>query len=270
MRAFDYSAGSPLRGIKRSMKHKAKVKREDRRGKALVPIDVTTLAPTRKHWSEHDIAHVQARGHRQPEAFRAYFEGDHLGMFGSAGTGKTFLACYLALRSLCSGAVERIIIVRSAVQSRDQGFLKGTLEEKMAPYEIAYRDVFAELFPHLPNSYDDMKRMGLVEFVTTSFLRGITLRNAVVIVEESQNLDFGEINTVMTRIGEGTRVIMTGDTKQDDLSSKRGQAPSGLPLMLEIAKDVGGMTVVEFDRHDIVRSEFVKRWIIAVEDRLAA
>lgn len=269
-RTYDYSVGTPLRGMKRAMKHKAKVKREDRRERALVPVDTMVPAPPRKRWTEHDLAQVRARGHKQPDAFRAYFEGDHLGLLGTAGTGKTFLAFYLALRSLCAASVDRLIIIRSTVQARELGFLKGSLEEKAAPFETPYRDVFAELFPELPNSYDDMKRAGLVEFATTSFLRGVTLRNAVVIVEETQNLDFGEINTIMTRIGEGTRVIFTGDTKQDDLTGKRGQAPSGLPLLREVARDVGGMTIVDFDRHDIVRSDFVKRWIIAVEDRLAA
>lgn len=271
MGTFDYDNGTPLQGTKRTMKHKQKVRVKQSKGVHFEGdlVITETLAQPAKHWTPHDLLNLRGKTEHQREALQAYFEGEHLALLGSAGTGKTFLAVYLALRDFTEGKVNRIAIVRSAVQGRDQGFLPGTDVQKAEPYELPYRSIFAELLPKYPNAYDDMKREGVVAFVTTSFLRGLTLRDTVVIVEEAQNLDFSEINTVMTRIGENTRIVFTGDTRQDDLSSKRG-APSGLPLMKEVIKDMGGLSVIEFDRYDIVRSEFVKRWITAVEDRRAA
>lgn len=256
------------------MKHKPKVKRgmdegfDPRFGTRDTAPDAGTGSPSlgsKRRWTPHDIAQVRPSTPRQAEALQAWFQGDHVGLLGSVGTGKSFIASYLALRSLTEGEVERIVIVRSAVQSRDQGFLPGTDVEKMAPFEVPYRGLFAELCPLRPNSYDDMKREGLVEFVSTSFLRGITIDHAVVILEEAQNLDFAEINTVMTRAGQGTRILITGDTLQNDLARDR-RGTSGLALMRRVAKRVPSIALVDFTRDDIVRSAFVKQWVIAVED----
>lgn len=254
------------------MKHKPKVKRGTTQEAAFDPrfgphdLTETIATPsTGKRWTPHDLATVRPRTSRQAEALQAWFQGHHVGLLGTAGSGKSFLAAYMALRGLTEAEVDRLVIVRSAVQSRDQGFLPGTDEEKMAPFETPYRGLFAELFPLRPNAYDDMKRAGLVEFVSTSFLRGITIDRAVIIVEEVQNMDFDEINTVMTRAGNGTRIILTGDTRQNDLSRDR-RGISGLARMRQVAKSVPSIALFDFTREDIVRSDFVKQWITAVED----
>ena len=219
----------------------------------------------RKHWSRHDLRHIRAANDRQGEALRAWFEGDNLGLIGSAGTGKTFLACYMAANALLAGeGIDKIIVVRSAVQGRDQGFMPGTEAEKMSMYEKPYVGEFAKLFGRV-RTWEDMKAAGVVQFESTSFLRGITWDSAVVILDEVQNCTFEEINSVCTRIGEGSRLIVAGDTKQIDLQARYKEA-SGIESMVRIVGDIENFSLVHFTRYDIVRSGFVKSWISACED----
>lgn len=229
-----------------------------------------TEGPKRKTWTRHDLKHIQPRTIPQEEMFRCFFEGQNICAYGSAGTGKTFIATYLALNEILQHrTADRIIIVRSAVPSREQGFLPGTLEEKQAVYEIPYRDILQELFGRA-NTYDDMKEAGIIEFVTTSYLRGLTWDNAIVIVDEGQNMVFEEINTVMTRLGENTRIIFTGDLPQTDLRDTRKRAEvTGMREYLNIIKRMESFSSVAFTKHDIVRGPLVKSWIIACEDEQA-
>lgn len=219
----------------------------------------------KKSWSRHDINHIKALTPPQREMIHDYLEGLNLTASGSAGTGKTFVALYLALNDVLSTETEteRIIIVRSAVPTRDIGFVPGTLEEKAAIYEDPYQGMFAELMGR-QNSYSDMKEAHLVEFVTTSFIRGVTWDNAVVVVDECQSMTFHELNTIMTRLGKNSRIILCGDMPQTDLRKKH--EVTGMDKMLRITDKMGGFSNVTFTRHDIVRSAFVKSWIIAVED----
>lgn len=263
MRTYANESGIPLKGAKRLMVHKSKRHRGDSD-----EIETQTAGNKRnRSWSKHDLASgIRPKTSRQAEAFESFFVGNNLGLLGSAGTGKTFLAAYFGLTSMLEGWASRVIITRSAVQSRNIGHLPGTEEEKLQQYEIPYRPIFAELLPKYPNAYDDMKRDGLVEFVSTSFLRGLTIRDAVIIVEEAQNMDFDEIDTIMTRVGEGSRVILTGDTKrQNDLARQRGQH-SGLPYAARVLKGIPGFDLIEFNKEDCVRSGFARAWLHAVED----
>jgi len=217
--------------------------------------------PKRKHWSIHDLKTVRPLNATQEEMFREYFEGQHICAHGSAGTGKSYLAVYLALNDLLSPKTdtEQIIIVRSAVPTRDVGHLPGTLEEKTALYELPYKDMFAEFLGH-GNSYQDMKDTRLVQFCTTSFIRGLTWDNAVVIIDEVQNMNWLELDSVITRLGKNSRIILCGDTvHQQDL--KREQ--SGFGNALSVIERLRGFSVIPFTHHDIVRSQFVREWIIA-------
>jgi phosphate starvation-inducible PhoH-like protein len=219
--------------------------------------------PKKKTWSTRDLKNIKPKTDAQEEMFQAWFSGKHVCASGSAGTGKTFLAFYLALTELFDQRVNRIIIVRSAVATREVGFLPGTLEEKQAMYELPYHDICAELVGR-NSTYRDMKEAGLIEFMTTSFVRGLTWDNAVVIVDETQNMTFHEINSIMTRIGENSRIILTGDTKQTDLDGRK-LGSEGMTQALRVFGQMGSFASVHFTKYDIVRSDFVKSWIVAVE-----
>lgn len=221
--------------------------------------------PKRKSWNIRDLKTTKPKNSAQEELFHAWYNGKHIVAHGSAGTGKTFLAFYLALQEVLEQRARRIIIVRSAVATREVGFLPGTLEEKTAMYELPYKDIAWELVGRR-STYDDMKEAGLIEFMTTSFVRGLTWDNAIILVDEGQNMTFHEINSIMTRIGNNTRIIFTGDTKQTDLDGKR-LGFEGMTHALKVMKGMNNFQGIEFTKFDIVRSEFVKEWITACEEK---
>lgn len=225
-----------------------------------------TEGPKRKTWSRHDLEDVKPLTPAQREMIYDYAQGLNITASGSAGTGKTFIALYLALNDVLNPETdtERIIIVRSAVPTREMGHMPGTLEEKVALYEAPYKDIFHDLMGRA-STYQDMKDARLVDFQTTSYIRGVTWDNAVVVVDECQSMTFHEINTIMTRLGRNSRIIVVGDLPQTDLRNKKHEV-TGMDKMLRIAGRMGGFSNVTFTRHDIVRSEFVKSWIIASED----
>lgn len=218
----------------------------------------------RKHWSKHDIKSIKPLTPTQEEMFHAWFNDKHICAHGSAGTGKTFLALYLAINDVLQKYQNKIIIVRSAVPTRDIGFLPGTLEDKTALYELPYQDIMWELIGR-NSTYQDMKDAGIIEFMTTSFIRGLTWDNAIVVVDEGENMTFHEIDSIMTRIGENTRVIFTGDITQTDLDGKKNGC-SGMKDAIEVFKNMEEFALVQFNKYDIIRSDFVKSWIIAAED----
>jgi phosphate starvation-inducible protein PhoH len=198
----------------------------------------------------------------QEAAFDAYREGYNLMLHGTAGTGKTFIAVYLALESVLGASVHnKVFICRSVVPTRDMGFLPGNQKEKMRVYEAPYADITKKLFDR-GDAYDILKTKHLVEFMSTSFIRGITLDNCILIVDEVQNMSSMELHSVMTRVGENCRVIFCGDMGQDDLTSERKKELSGLRDFLRIIDNMKEFSFVEFTTDDIVRSDLVKSYII--------
>lgn len=199
-------------------------------------------------------------------AFNAYDDGQHLCMIGSAGTGKTLVAIYNALKDVLdkSTPYKKILIVRTAQPSKQIGFLPGTEKEKLAVYEAAYKGIFTELFGR-GDAYEVCKQKGLVEFTGTSFLRGITIENTIVIVDEFQSCTYHETETVATRIGENSKLILCGDTRQDDLTSSRYNERSGIQPIIQVLRNIPDMSIITFTVDDIVRSGFVKQWLLAVE-----
>ena len=181
---------------------------------------------------------------------------------GSAGTGKTIIACYLALRELLAGNIETIKIIRSAVPTRSQGFLPGSLEEKSAIYELPYIDAFNDLL-QCGTAYEQMTKKGLISFCTSSYLRGLTFKDCVIVVDEIQNMDRGEVLTILSRSGINCKMICCGDTKQKDLKDSQSSYEYFMKLMKLLPKDVD---VTTFLTSDIVRSSFVKRLLIAEEN----
>jgi phosphate starvation-inducible protein PhoH len=204
---------------------------------------------------------VQPLTENQQKVFQLYHR-KNLCLHGLAGTGKTFLSLYLALNDILYGNTkhERVYIVRSVVASRDIGFLPGDVKEKSAVYEAPYAAICEEL-TGVKNSYEQMKGCGVIEFLTTSFVRGITLRNCVVVVDEIQNMTAQELNSIITRSGRNCKIIFSGDLRQDDLVHHREK--SGLADFLRILKSMHEFGFVEFNAEDIVRSDLVKSYIIA-------
>jgi phosphate starvation-inducible PhoH-like protein len=200
--------------------------------------------------------------------FKSFFEGNNIIANGSAGTGKTFSALYLALNQILSKDTpqNKIVIVRSAVASREIGHLPGSQEEKLEPYEAPYKDILFELITTgSPNTYDDMKEANIINFMPSSFIRGLTWDNSVVVVDEIQNMNFHEINSIMTRLGDNSIVIMIGDHVQTDLYRSKTDK-SGIQKFLKVARGMSQFDEITFTKHDIVRSELVKSWICALED----
>ena len=220
----------------------------------------------RKKWTIHDMKDIKPLTQPQNDMMSGYMQGNNIIAHGSAGTGKTLIALTLAFNDVFSKdtRTDHIIIVRSCVPSRDVGFLPGTEEEKYAPFERPYIELCAELFKK-SNTYENMKEAGLIEFTPTTFTRGVTWNNAVVIIDELQNFNWEEANTIMTRLGHNSRVIVVGDYKQNDLYRNKYDT-SGIEKFLRICKKINEFDFIEFTKDDIVRGDFVKKWICAVED----
>lgn len=207
----------------------------------------------------------QCLNQKQEDFIKAYRDGYNIFAYGSAGTGKTFLALYAALESLLAKDAKRIIIVRSAVPVRDQGFLPGTLEEKEAPLTAAYRKIVNDICGS-GTAYDELSKKGMIQFVSTSFLRSVTLDDSIIILDEIQNFNWAEISTALTRVGLESRVIICGDGKQDDLHYKKNDTSGFYDLLRVIDRMGDDFSQVVFTRDEIVRSGFVKNFIIACED----
>lgn len=213
----------------------------------------------KKHLSPMDLVKVQPLTGKQEEAFTCFDKFSVLSLLGSAGTGKSFLACYLALNAVAHGDYKQMMIVRSAVPSREIGFLPGTLEEKEEVYERPYYTIFDQLMTFKTNNYENMKTIGVVKFESTSFMRGETYDNTVIIVDEVQNASFQELDTVITRVGEGSKIIFVGDGRQADLKK------NGLNGFMRILVNMNCHGGVEFGVHDVVRSGLVKEYLLTKE-----
>jgi phosphate starvation-inducible PhoH-like protein len=202
----------------------------------------------------------------QKKFFDAYDRGDYFIMLsGSAGTGKSYIAVYKSIQELLdrTNTFRKLVIVRSAVQSRDVGFTPGSIDEKMSLYEQPYIQICESLF-NRKESYDILKESGKIEFISTSFVRGCTFDDSIIIVDEMQNCNWEELSTIMTRVGYQSKIIFCGDYKQSDLYRKQNDR-SGLLKFHAIAKTMESFTSVEFTTADIVRSSLVKDFLIAVE-----
>jgi phosphate starvation-inducible PhoH-like protein len=175
----------------------------------------------------------------QVKVFDSY---KHLMLHGCAGTGKTFISLYL-------------VLVRSAVPTREMGFLPGTEDEKSKVYEAPYVNIMQELFSRGDNPYGQLKQKGVINFLTTSYIRGTTFNDSVIILDECQNMTFHELDSIITRVGKNCRIIFCGDFFQSDLKS------SGLKDFMRIIKSMNEFDFIEFGIEDIVRSDFVKSYL---------
>ena len=211
-----------------------------------------------------DLKTFQPLTDNQKQFFDAYKMGDYfIALHGVAGTGKTFCALYKALEEVLdkSNPFNKIIVVRSAVQSRDIGHLPGDVDEKMEIYQQPYRQICETLFGR-KDAWDRLEEQHHIEFISTSFIRGMSFDDAIIIVDEMQNMTYEEIDTVMTRVGYRSKIIWCGDYRQTDLNKKKNDH-SGILKFFDIAQHMSAFTRIEFTVDDIVRSSLVKDYILA-------
>lgn len=222
-----------------------------------------------KYFTPHHLVSLQPKSEPQRQFIHSYTQGTPvIAQIGAAGTGKTALAFYMALGEVLdkSTVYDKIILVRSAVQARDIGFLKGTEEEKNEVYEAPYKAICDELLTFKSNNYNNLKAKNLLEFHNTSFLRGMTFDNSIIIVDEFQSCNYHEMSTCMTRVGINSRIVFCGDIKQSDLH-KKGDI-SGFDKFTQ-ALDLMPSNMVDtvlYRPEDIIRSGIAKDFLLAEEE----
>jgi phosphate starvation-inducible protein PhoH len=213
------------------------------------------------------LKNVEPLTDNQKLTFEKYNDGKNLLLHGIAGTGKSFLSIYLSLQSLLTDSnsrYKRLVIVRSVVPTRDMGFLPGNNKEKTKVYEAPYQAIFSELFER-GDAYEYLKQKGLVEFISTSFIRGITLNDCIIVVDEIANMTLHELDSVITRVGKNCKIIFCGDFRQSDFT--REHEKNGLTDFMRIIERMKSFSFVDFTEQDIVRSSMVKEYII-MKDRM--
>lgn len=200
----------------------------------------------------------------QELTYKAWDDRDNLVLTGSAGTGKTFMALYLALEDILDKETthDQLVILRSMVPTRDMGFLPGTKTEKEEAFTTPYQTICNELFGDRA-SYNKMTTAGQIKFESTSFIRGTTFDNTIIVVDEMQNLNFHELDSVITRVGRDSKIIFCGDYKQSDF--KYDDEKDGIVKFLQIVEQLKNFTVINFGWEDIVRSDFVRDYIMTKE-----
>jgi len=215
----------------------------------------------------NQLATIKPVTDNQKVVFETWKQGLNQFLFGCAGTGKTFVSLYLALQEVLRNDTpyDKVIVVRSLIPTREIGFLPGDEEDKAALYQVPYSNMMQFMFEQ-PNEqafsmlYDRLKAQGSFYFLSTSFLRGLTFDNSIIIVDECQNLNFHELDTIITRVGQESKIVFCGDFGQSDLT--RLNERNGLMNFLQILQEMNEFNCTEFDIGDIVRSGFVRSYLI--------
>ena len=214
------------------------------------------------------LVDIEPLNDNQKQLFKSYKDGKHLVAYGVAGTGKTFISLYNAINDVLSDTTpyEHIYFVRSLVATREIGFLPGDHEDKADIYQIPYKNMVKYMF-QMPSDadfemlYGNLKAQDTIKFWSTSFLRGTTLDNSIVIVDEFQNLNFHELDSIITRVGENTRIMFCGDASQSDLVKTNDR--NGIVDFMNVLRKMPSFDIIEFGISDIVRSGLVKEYLTA-------
>ena len=214
-----------------------------------------------------DLVKIEPVTDNQKVVFESYKKGQNQFLYGCAGTGKTFVTLYLAMQEVLRNDTpyDRVVMVRSLIPTREIGFLPGDEEDKAALYQVPYSNMVQYMFKQ-PNEqafsmlYDRLKTQGSFYFLSTSFLRGLTFDNSIIIVDECQNLNFHELDTIVTRVGQDSKIMFCGDFMQTDLSKVNER--NGLHDFLRILEEMEEFNCLEFNIGDIVRSGFVRNYLI--------
>tara|TARA_Y100000593_G_scaffold1406_1_gene2859 strand:+ start:5510 stop:6220 length:711 start_codon:yes stop_codon:yes gene_type:complete len=220
-----------------------------------------------KEINHNSLVAIKPLGDNQKLVFETWKKGKNQFLFGAAGTGKTFVSLYLALQDVfdLKKPYDKVVLVRSLIPTREIGFLPGDEEDKAALYQVPYQNMVRFMF-EAPNEqsfnslYDRLKGQGSLFFLSTSFLRGLTFDNSIIIVDECQNLNFHELDTIVTRVGQDSKIVFCGDFDQTDL--QRTNEKNGLHDFLRILEEMDEFNCTEFTLGDIVRSGFVRNYLI--------
>ena len=237
-----------------------------------IGVGLTTKQMKRKKPLSSDyLVNIEPISENQKRLFDSYKEGKQIVAYGCAGTGKTFITLYNAIRDVLdeNTPYEKIYIVRSLVATREIGFLPGDHEDKSDIYQVPYKHMVKYMFQMSSDAdfemlYGNLKAQDTIKFWSTSFLRGTTLDNAIVIVDEYQNLNFHELDSIITRIGENSKICFCGDARQSDLIKTNDR--NGIVDFMNILRKMPSFDIIEFEIDDIVRSGLVKEYIIAKLD----
>lgn len=220
-----------------------------------------------KEINHTNLVTVKSITDNQKVVFESWKKGKNQFLFGAAGTGKTFISLYLALRDVLDlkKSYDKVVLVRSLIPTREIGFLPGDEEDKAALYQVPYQNMVQFMFEmqneqQFNNLYDKLKGQGTLYFLSTSFLRGLTFDNTIIIVDECQNMNFHELDTIITRVGQDSKIVFCGDFDQTDLV--RQNERNGLHDFLRILSEMEEFTCTEFTIGDIVRSGFVRSYLI--------
>ena len=221
----------------------------------------------KKEINYSDLVKIEPITDTQKEVFKSWKEGKNQFLCGCAGTGKTFVSMYLAFEEVLRNETpyDKVIIVRSLIPTREIGFLPGDEEDKAALYQVPYANMAQFMFKQ-PNEqafsilYDRLKTQGSFYFLSTSFLRGLTFDNSIIIVDECQNLNFHELDTIITRVGQDSKISFCGDFMQSDLTKRNEK--DGLHDFVKILEEMDEFNISEFSIGDIVRSGFVRSYLI--------
>ena len=204
----------------------------------------------------------------QQSLFDAYAQGKHLVAYGCAGTGKTFITLYNALKDVLdpNTPYDKVYIVRSLVATREIGFLPGDHEDKSSLYQIPYKHMVKYMFQMQDDAafemlYSNLKAQGTIDFWSTSFIRGTTFDNSILLVDEFQNLNFHELDSIITRVGENSKIMFCGDATQTDLTKTNER--NGIVDFMQILQNMPSFDTIEFNAEDICRSGLVKEYIIS-------
>ena len=244
-------------------------RRKRSNGEQPIGVGLTTKQMKRKKpLSSNYLVDIEPLNDNQKRLFDSYKKNKHIVAYGVAGTGKTFISLYNAMSDVLSENTpyEQIYLVRSLVATREIGFLPGDHEDKADIYQIPYKNMVKYMF-QMPSDadfemlYGNLKAQDTIKFWSTSFLRGTTLDNSIVIVDEFQNLNFHELDSIITRIGENTRIIFCGDASQSDLVKTNDR--NGIVDFMNILRKMPSFDIIEFGIDDIVRSGLVKEYLIA-------
>ena len=235
------------------------------------PDNVVRDLGNRKRFHVSDMCAMQPKTLNQERFLTHFYDGvPIISLLGSAGSGKSFLALYAAMSQVFDPATpyQKIILIRPPVQEVNIGFLPGGLDgpdSKLSPFEAPYKAIISDILPKFNDGYDHMKSLGYIEFHCLSFLRSHTFNDAIVVVSECQNADYSSLKTVISRCGANTRIILEGDTAQEDMS--RNRQKTGLPHLENVLYNMppSDYVGIKFTHDDIVRSQLVKNFLIADE-----
>ena len=220
-----------------------------------------------KEINHTNLVTIKSITDNQKLVFDSWKKGKNQFLFGAAGTGKTFISLFLALKDVLDlkKPYDKVVLVRSLIPTREIGFLPGDEEDKAALYQVPYQNMVQFMFEmqneqQFNNLYDKLKGQGTLYFLSTSFLRGLTFDNTIIIVDECQNLNFHELDTIITRVGQDSKIIFCGDFDQTDLVKQNER--NGLHDFLRILEEMEEFNCIEFTIGDIVRSGFVRSYLI--------